>query len=305
MNRGQNRQKIFLNDEHRQSFLNILQSAHKNYGVVIHGYCLMDNHYHLIIETSLANLSAAMRHINGVYTQKFNIMTKRDGSLFRGRYKAILIDADSYLLELSRYVHRNAIATKKPIVTKLQDYKWSSYRAFIGLVRPPKWLDVKKTLSMISQKKSRKFYKNFVLKVADDKFEKKFYAQEKFPTMIAKKSFKKEVLKNSKQINLEEKIKLQNIQPKLVVQEVAKVFEVVESSILSNCKGINSQNFARKVAIYLCQKFCNCNARFLAEYFGFKNASSVSNAINFVKKNLEEDDRAIKVGEVERRVVGW
>ena len=97
MNRGSGRQKIFKNNFHRMMFLDLLEESHKMFGLEIFAYCLMDNHYHLLVSTPDANLSRIMRHINGVYTQRYNRLLKTDGSLFRGRYRAKLIGDDSFM----------------------------------------------------------------------------------------------------------------------------------------------------------------------------------------------------------------
>ena len=112
MNRGRSKQKIFHNEEYYQVFLSTLAQAHKRFSIQIQSYCLMSNHYHLLVKTPEGNLGRAMRHINGIYTQRYNRMKKTDGSLFRGRYKAILVEEDSYQLQLSRYIHRNPIEAK-------------------------------------------------------------------------------------------------------------------------------------------------------------------------------------------------
>jgi len=98
MNRGAGRQMIFVQDTHREIFLELLREIHEMFEVETHAYCLMDNHYHLLLRTPQGNLSRAMRHLNGVYTQRYNRIQKTDGPLYRGRYKAILIDVDAYLL---------------------------------------------------------------------------------------------------------------------------------------------------------------------------------------------------------------
>ena len=107
MNRGSGRQKIFHGAKYYEAFLETLEESHNRFDAQIHAYCLMDNHYHLSIATPRANLGRIMRHINGVYTQRYNRLKRTDGPLFRGRYKAILIDDDAYLLQLGRYIHRN------------------------------------------------------------------------------------------------------------------------------------------------------------------------------------------------------
>lgn len=93
MNRGASHQKIYHNDHHRLIFLGLLQKIQLRYGIELHAYCLMGNHYHLLLRTPMANLGRAMRHLDGVYTQRYNINTNKDGPLFRGRYKACLIEA--------------------------------------------------------------------------------------------------------------------------------------------------------------------------------------------------------------------
>ena len=112
MNRGRGRQAIFHDEAYFRAFLDTLAESHERFDAIIHTYCLMTNHYHLLVQTPRANLDRIMRHINGIYTQRYNRLRKTDGPLFRGRYKAILVDADAYLLQLSRYIHRNPVEVK-------------------------------------------------------------------------------------------------------------------------------------------------------------------------------------------------
>ena len=106
MSRGSGRQNVFYSKQYYVRFLSCLEQAHRRFALECHAYCLMGNHYHLLVRTPRRNLSRAMRHINGVYTQYHNSLKKTDGPLFRGRYKSINIEASSYLLEVSRYIHR-------------------------------------------------------------------------------------------------------------------------------------------------------------------------------------------------------
>ena len=107
--RGNERKPIFLDETDFDGFSQILSEVCERYNWVIHSYCLMNNHYHLLVETPDANLSKGMRQLNGVYTQWFNRKQRRVGHLFQGRYKAILVEKDAYLLELSRYIILNPI----------------------------------------------------------------------------------------------------------------------------------------------------------------------------------------------------
>ncbi len=134
--RGNAQRDLFLDDEDRERFLSVLDRVVSRFHLLLHAYCLMDNHYHLLLETPEANLSKAMRQINGVYTQAFNRRHGKVGHVLQGRFKAILVDRDRYLLELCRYVVLNPVRAR--ITRKPDTYRWSSYRASAGLapVRP-------------------------------------------------------------------------------------------------------------------------------------------------------------------------
>jgi putative transposase len=106
MNRGGSRQKIFLDEKDHQVFLNTIGEIYDRWGVEVFGWCLMGNHYHLCLRTAEGNLSRVMRHLDGLYTQRFNRFHGRDGALFRGRYKAIVVDKDNYLAQVVRYMSR-------------------------------------------------------------------------------------------------------------------------------------------------------------------------------------------------------
>ena len=168
MNRGSARQRIFHTDEYFSNFLLTLEEAHDRFDAFINAYCLMGNHFHLLTETPRANLDRIMRHINGVYTQRYNRLKKTDGPLFRGRYKAILVDSDEYLLQLSRYIHRNPIDAKRPNVNPLVDYMWSSYSAYVNAVKAPHWLGGKTTYQMLGQRQRYSGYEAYVGHGVDD-----------------------------------------------------------------------------------------------------------------------------------------
>jgi putative transposase len=151
--RGDGREAIYLSDEDRLAWLEIFAAVCSRFNWVCHAYCLMGNHYHLIVETPDANLSLGMRQLNGVYTQRFNRTHRRVGHVFQGRFKAILVDKDSYLLELSRYVVLNPLRAK--MIRKLEYYPWSSYLATCAQASVPAWLHVDAILSQFSAQRSR------------------------------------------------------------------------------------------------------------------------------------------------------
>ena len=138
--RGGRREPIAKDNIDRNAFLSIAGQALDRFDAHVWPYCLMGKHYHLVIRTREANLSRLMRHINGVYTQTFNRRHQLTGHLFQGRFKAILLDSDSYLLEVCRYVDLNPV--RAHMVDQPDAYRWSSYRALAGLADQPDWLDV-------------------------------------------------------------------------------------------------------------------------------------------------------------------
>ncbi len=159
--RGNERKNIYSAQRDYQKFLEYLREAEKKYGIVVHGYVLMTNHYHLLIQTPETNLSRAMHHINGAYTNYINIKKKRSGHLFQGRYKSLLVDKDSYLIELSRYIHLNPV--RAGIVQRPEDYNYSSYPAYIS-AKTDDVVSTELILGMIAagRKEARKKYRNYV-----------------------------------------------------------------------------------------------------------------------------------------------
>jgi putative transposase len=137
--RGDRREPIYRDEVDRQAQLDAIAQAMDRFDAQVLAYCQMGNHFHLVLHTRQANLSRLMRHVNGVYTQAFNRRHGLVGHLFQGRFKAILVDRDVYLLALCRYVERNPVAAR--LVKAAPDWAWSSCRAHLGLAATPPWLD--------------------------------------------------------------------------------------------------------------------------------------------------------------------
>lgn len=161
--RGNARQVIFVDDEDRGIFFDVLSMVVERFHWFCHAYCLMENHYHLLIETPKGNLSKGMRELNGVYTQGFNRRYGRVGHLFQGRYKAILVEKDNHLLSLCRYVVLNPV--RIGLRERPEQWKWSSYRATIGLEKRPSFLTIDWLLSQFDGRKrvAMEKYRRFVM----------------------------------------------------------------------------------------------------------------------------------------------
>lgn len=160
--RGNARQSIYSDTEDFRAFLELLGKLSERYHWLCHAYCLMSNHYHLLLETPDGNLAAGMRQLNGIYTQAFNRRHRKVGHVFQGRYHAILVDKDRYLLELSRYIVLNPVRAK--MVKDVQAYPWSSYRATAGTGSGPAWLQCNWLLSQFHRQRraAQKRYRQFV-----------------------------------------------------------------------------------------------------------------------------------------------
>ena len=170
LSRGNRREVIYLDDRDRRKFLSVLKKCVERYNVVCHAYCLMPNHYHLLIETPDGNLSRAMRQLNGVYSQAFNRRHAKVGHVLQGRFKAIVVEKESYLLEVCRYIVLNPVRAR--FVSTPGEWRWSSYRSQVGEARPPRFLTVDWILKQFhdsARTEAQRRFRSFVSKriVAD------------------------------------------------------------------------------------------------------------------------------------------
>lgn len=150
--RGNNHARVFLTASDCESFLEVLGHVVDRYGWLCHSYCLLGNHYHLLVETPQPNLPSGMRQLNGVFTQRYNRRRTRCGHLFQARYKAILVDADSHLLAAVRYIAWNPV--RAGLCSEPAAWRWSSYPAMLGLSPCPAFLTVSSILGRFGRERA-------------------------------------------------------------------------------------------------------------------------------------------------------
>ena len=205
MNRGRRKEKVFFQERDYALFLEVVEQAIDIFDIEIYSYALLPNHYHLLIRTPKGNLSRSMRYINGVYTQRLNKRHKLDGSLFRGRYKSILIEEEAYLLELVRYIHRNPLKAK--LENQLGEYEWCSHRAYLKKKEKKEWLKTKEVLSKFSKydKEALRELKSFVEKEVPKNILKRLESVN-WPAIMGREEFKNKIKKyiKGKEIQMEE-----------------------------------------------------------------------------------------------------
>jgi REP element-mobilizing transposase RayT len=281
--RGNERKNIFKNEYDFKKFLEYLEAANKRYRAVIHSYCLMSNHYHLLIETPLGNLSQIVRHINGSYTTYFNTKRQRAGHLFQGRYKAILIEADEYAGELSRYIHLNPV--RAGIANNPEEYRWSSYQNYIGK-KSDKWLTTDFILGYFGGKGSTAFkkYGSFVKSLINREYDSPL-KDTVSSTILGGADFIKEI--KDKYLSGKEADRdipaLRELK-KVLIEDIIKEVEAV-------FKGKHS--LSKKAALYLCHKYSGRTLKEIGDYFGI-GESGVSQSSRRFSKELEANKKLSK-----------
>ena len=291
INRGNAGEKIFKSFRDREKFLEYLEKAVERFCLTIHTYCLMSNHYHILLETPEPNLSQAIQWINVSYAGYFNRKYQRNGHLFQGRFKSILVDADEYLKQLSRYIHLNPVRAN--IVKRPAEYQWSSYPAFTGKAPQHEWLEVDWLISQFGRKRKEavKNYMDFVEKVDANELENPskdlsggfILGKPDFVTWV-----KKTFLSNRSDEN--EIPQLRELKPKTnidkIVEAVCFEFKCDIKSIL--LKG-RKRNVARDVAIYLAKTLTGETGKKLGEYFGDVSGAAITLRYNYLLNKIENN----------------
>ncbi len=297
MNRGASRNRVFSESDDYELFINVLKEACCLFNVYISAYCLMSNHYHIVVHTPEGNLSRFMRHVNGVYTQRYNIKHKRDGTLFRGRYRSILIQAEEYLTHIVKYVHQNPLKAK--MINDLNNYKWSSHLFYLKGKSDGEWLDINNLLAYFSSRKKRAIvmYKEFMDIGLDDEVNK-FYSKKSQSSIFGNSGFvemiKEKFVESDKVPTLEIKEKrviLGEGRVKIINKAICNEFNIEKNMLFQTRRGV--VNMPRLFAISLSRDLSGLSFSEIAKKYKIKSYKTVASS-NFRLKERMKKNRKIK-----------
>ena len=295
-NRSLGKQRVFPSAKYYEAFLEDLGETCSRLNVEVHAYCLLKDGYHLLVKTPEANLSRFMRQVDGLYTQQYQKMKGSKGSLFRGRYKAVLIQAEKYLLPLSTYIHTRVKASE------LNSYPWSSYTNFTRKTRPPIWFNRDETLKQLrtAPVKRAAAYKKVVAQGVSDALAH-FYGKKNLSSVLGDDKFRKAAQKKKSATTARGVSRGANAKwrpsCKQIISAVAKEFRVSETSIYKAARGPGSKNVPRWVAMYLCQELSAVTLQSVAKLFTLKRYGTVSTTVGKLKKEFAADKKLVAITE--------
>lgn len=293
MNRGAGFRKVFETPQHRRLFLSLLGETVETFGLEIHAYCLMETHYHLLVCSPRGEISRAMRHLNGVYTVRYNRLQKTDGPLFRGRYKSILVDADSYLAQVSRYIHLNPV--EGGLSRKASAYAWSSYGCYVGEHQAPDWLSRGPVLGLFGNRAPIQRYREFVESGVEEEIQE-FYQRAYLGPVLGSESFRRRVKQRYRSGEPDREVAaVKRLVPPPSINriraETARQFGVTEAAIGESSRGRGMINLPRGVAIALSRMVGGYPLAAIAQQFGLGHYSSVTKAVRRLRDRAETDTR--------------
>jgi putative transposase len=291
MNRGRSREKIYFDKRDYREFLNLLGQCSNLFELAIHAYSLMPNHYHLLVRTPRGNLSRAMRHLDGIYTQRMNRKHKRDGSLFRGRYKSILVEKEKYIMALVRYIHRNPFEAK--LEKDIGKHEWTSHRIYMSSKKDPVWLIRDEVLREFGrhERQAKREMHRFVEKnekeleiPLDGKRWPAILGGDKFKEWVKETYLGKDIMEEKEVPQINDLIRDKSIGELLKIMSEQIGFD--EQDIRRNKRG--DRNSLRRAFVYISRMKFKKTSKEIGEFLGNIGYSAVSmqyrNAIEEIKK---------------------
>jgi REP element-mobilizing transposase RayT len=294
--RGNQKQPVFLSSWDRARFLDYLDEAHEKLDALVHSYCLMESHYHLMLETRQANLSKIMHFMNTSFTIYLNKRHKRVGHLFQGRFKAILIEAETYAQELSRYIHLNPL--RAGIVKRPEDHAWSSLREYLGQRKPPRWLDTSFVLGLFgddpddARLQYAAFISSLLIPTVPNPFKNKNGGS---PAILGSKGFL-------------ERIKETYLQGKAPNREFPLLRQYREKPPLGRIRSEvvrrlgNEDKLSRNMAIFLTHGHTDYRLEEIGDYFGISQAAIGMVCLRIKQVLSQNPDLSRAVEEIKRNL---
>jgi REP element-mobilizing transposase RayT len=289
MNRGRRRENIFEDDGDYRLFLEVLKDTAKMWNLKVSAYCLMSNHYHLLVQTPDGNLSRCMRHLNGVYTQRYNRKHGLDGQLFRGRYKSVLVEEDHYLLELLRYIHRNPVAAG--MVEGLADYDWSSHQGYLSGKQGWNWLHRDPLIKMFSSNRRKACVEYLAFVEQQDSEEiQHLFSLKKLPSIFGSSGFIEKIrerfdflVQNKELSNLQ----VLSVDEHSVIAAVCAVCHVERDQLFKMQRGV--ANVPRDLTIYVLRVHSSKTLNEIGSILNIIHYSTVNTAISRVQSSLKQE----------------
>lgn len=291
-NVGVDDQRIFPTTKYFEAFLAGLEETCFRLNVEVHAYCLLKDQYHLLIKTPEANLSRFMRQVDGLYTQHYQRLKKTEGSLFKGRYKAVLVQPEKYLLPLTRYIH---LGVKK---SELESWQWSSYQAYINKAKTPAWLIREEVMAQVDATGTKRIarFAEYTAAGIDEEMAH-FYGKKNLSSIMGDEKFKKSAKTKRTATTVRGISRGANAKwrpsCKQIIAAVAQQFKVTEESIYTAARGPGSKNVPRWVAMYLCQELSAVTLQSIAKLFKLKRYGTVSTTVGKLKKEFVENAKML------------
>jgi len=286
--RGNRKEKIFYSDNDKRIFLQKMDQTSLKYSFICYAYCLMDNHYHLFIKTSLGNISQGMHYLNASYANYFAAKYKTNGPLFQGRYKSLLVDEDNYALTLSSYIHLNPI--RAGVTKNLDEYTWSSLLDYLG--KRKKGLNKLNTQFILAQldinlTQSRTMYKRYLLENLTMDFPTKNIFR---GIALGKESFIKKIELKIRDIGEKREIHStrykNSYSPEKIIGKVCQAFNLTKEEALKKQRG----NLYRQIALYSVKRYSSLSLKEIGKIFDM-DYTAVSQAAKRFEDRIRKDNK--------------
>ncbi len=290
LSRGNEKRDIFRDNEDRVSFMNGLGEMSARFDIDIFAYVLMNNHYHILLRTTHANLSRAMQWFGATYTRRFNNRHVRSGHLFQGRFKSIIVQNEAYLMQLSCYIHRNPL--RAGVVKRLADYKWSSYPAYAYVNKtPPDWLNLDLILSQFGSKDRNRLYREKVQRYSKE--EKRLWEDFRHGLYLGTREFvdklKSTFLTNDVHDEIPQQAKLLRVSdPQVLLEKAARILDCNVIDFRQSLRIPEGYRNKRDLLIYVLWETGLYKNQEIGDLLGL-TYSSISRRVNITRERISED----------------